>query len=467
MKFRTRLIKFYLVSAIISIMIIGIAILGSLEMYKTKTVKSQLTEQSNLIFSYIKQVFLFEKEGTTELSDQTAKLIAGNLSSGIGQVQIYDKKFRLQCNPVEIEKESSFNDDQYLKYILKPALSGKTVYKTKNKVVYYSVPIVYKTETIGVLVIIYKLDLLNVFLDNVLYILVVGAFAFFGLIIVISIYLSKKIVEPINQLVETTQRYAQRDFTLVELNRDDELGQLSKSINSMGSQLQEYISRQKQLISNVSHEIRTPLTAIKGYSEFLYDEIAGNPDTESALMHLNSETSRLEKLVNDLLNLSKLDSFQESFVFSKTNYSNLLKDTLEKQKVKADKNNIVILSSIKPDIFINADPEKIVQVVVNILDNAIKYSRSGGTIELLLNTQEEYAVLEVIDQGIGIPEEDLKNIFKRFHRASNTKGISGTGLGLSISKIIIDKHKGDIQIQSAVNSGTKVKLQIPVLEVSC
>lgn len=467
MKFRTRLIKFYLVTAIISMMVIGIAILGSLELYKTKTVKSQLIEQSNLIFSYIKQVFLFEEEGTTELSDQTAKMIANNLSTGLGKVQIYDKKLRLQCNPVEIEKESSFNDDQYLKYILKPALSGKTVYKTKNKVVYYSVPIVYKTEIIGVLVIVYKLDLLNEFLDKVLYILIVGAFAFFGLIIVISIYLSKKLVEPINQLVETTERYAQRDFTLVELNRDDELGQLSKSINSMGSQLQEYISRQKQLISNVSHEIRTPLTAIKGYSEFLYDEISGDPDTESALMHLKSETIRLEKLVNDLLNLSKLDSFQEAFVFSKTNYSNLLKDTLEKLKVKADKNNIEILPSIIPDIFINADPEKIVQVVVNILDNAIKYSHSGGIIELLLYIKGSYAVLEVKDQGIGIPEEDLRNVFKRFHRASNTKGISGTGLGLSISKIIIDKHKGDIQIQSTVNSGTKVKLQLPLFDAEC
>ena len=360
-------------------MVIEIANLGSrLELYKTKTVKSQLIEQSNLIFSYIKQVFLFEEEGTTELSDQTAKMIANNLSTGLGQVQIYDKKLRLQCNPVEIEKESSFNDDQYLKYILKPALSGKTVYKTKNKVVYYSVPIVYKTEIIGVLVIVYKLDLLNEFLDKVLYILIVGAFAS-SAIIVISIYLSRSIVEPINQFLLRQERYAQRDFTLVELNRDDELGQLSKSINSMGSQLQEYISRQKQLISNVSHEIRTPLTAIKGYSEFLYDEISGDPDTESALMHLKSETIRLEKLVNDLLNLSKLDSFQEAFVFSKTTLNSIFQRNQWKSKVKADKNNCIeILHPINRIYLLMLTLRLYTACCRNISGNSIKPPTQGG-----------------------------------------------------------------------------------------
>jgi signal transduction histidine kinase len=114
-----------------------------------------------------------------------------------------------------------------------------------------------------------------------LIILFAGAIVFCLLIVIISFYISKKIVKPIDQLVETTERYAKRDFTVLELNRNDELGRLSKSINSMGSQLYEYIGRQKQLISNISHEIRTPLTAIKGYSEFLYDEVSGDADTEA------------------------------------------------------------------------------------------------------------------------------------------------------------------------------------------
>lgn len=463
MKFRTRLIVFYLAAAIVSMVIIGTAAWGSLELYKKKTVESQLTEQSKLIFAYIKQVFLFQKASQTEINPDSAKIIAGNLSSGIGQVELYGKSLQLLCNPVEIEEESSYKPDEYKKVILKPALKGDKVFLTKNRVVYYSVPIINKGKTAGVLVIIYRLNLINEYLKNVLSILFVGAIAFCLLIVIISIYISKKMVKPINQLVETTERYAKRDFTVLELNRNDELGKLSKSINSMGSQLYEYIGRQKQFISNISHEIRTPLTAIKGYSEFLYDEIAGNPDTEAALTHLKSEAGRLEKLVSELLELARHDSFQESFVFVKTNFSNLLKDTIEKMENKATANKLTIDPIISPDVFINADPEKMVQVVVNILDNAIKYSHRGSIIDAEMFTENNNAIFIVRDCGIGIPKVDMKNIFERFYRASNTNGITGTGLGLAISNIIIEKHKGEIRIESTENKGTSVKIVLPLM----
>jgi len=383
MKFGTRLIIFYLATSIVSMLVIGIVIWGSLAIYKTKTIENQLTEQSKMIFAYIDQIFLFEKQGTKSLSRDNAKLVASNLSTGIGLVQVYDNDYKLICNPVEIEESSSYKKAEYKKLILEPAIRGEKVFNIKNRAVYYSVPLYNNSNKLGVLVIIYKLDLINEFLNKVLYILFIGAFIFCCLIIIISIYISKRMVKPINQLVQTTERYAQRDFTIVEMNREDELGQLSKSINSMGLQLQEYIGKQKQFISNVSHEIRTPLTAIKGYSEILYDEVAGNTETEAALTHLTSEASRLEKLVNELLNLSRIDSFQESFVFSRTNLSNLVLDTIGKLKNKASENKITINHSILPDLYINADAEKIVQVVINILDNAIKYSIRVKQLKLL------------------------------------------------------------------------------------
>jgi len=461
MKFRTRLIVFYLAAAIVSMIIIGAAAWGSLELYKKKTVESQLAEQSKLIFAYIKQVFLFQEASQTEINPDSAKIIAGNLSSGIGQVELYGKSLQLLCNPVEIEEESSYKPNEYKKIILEPALRGDKVFITKNNVVYYSAPFMNNRKTAGVLVIIYRLNLLNEYLKNVLVILFVGAIAFCILLVIISIYISKKIVKPIDQLVETTERYAKRDFTVLELNRNDELGKLSKSINSMGSQLYEYIGRQKQFISNISHEIRTPLTAIKGYSEFLYDEVSGDTDTEAALHHLKNEAERLEKLVSQLLDLSRHDSFQDSFVFVKTNFSNLLNDTIKRMENKAAGNKLRIESKISPDLFINADPEKIVQVVVNILDNAIKYSYQGSTIEAEMFPENNNAVFIVKNVGIGIPKEDMKNIFERFYRASNTNGITGTGLGLAISNIIIEKHKGEISIESIQNKGTLVKIIIP------
>jgi len=277
----------------------------------------------------------------------------------------------------------------------------------------------------------------------------------------ISIYIASKLTKPINRLAEAANNYANRIFTPVEIKGSDEISLLSRSFNAMGIQLQDYIQRQKQFVSNVSHELRTPLTAIKGYSELLAGEIGDRPDLKKAVFHLKNESDRLAKLVDEVLTLSRLETGREEFHLDRLNLSDLIKDTTEKMLLRAQKYEIKIVSDIKPEVYVRGDQEKLVQVIVNLLDNAFKYSPPGATVTLSLYKEKDEAILTVVDQGIGIPEKDRSKVFDRFYRAENARGISGTGLGLSIVKHIVDAHSGSIELTEGVEGGTAAIVRIP------
>lgn len=462
MKFGTRLVLYYSLTSMIVMLIVGIFVLKGIETYWINTVEQQLIEQNNTVQDYIKQVFLFDEQKSNELNEQNAKMVTANLSSGIGQLQIYNKNLHLLSGLVDVFEHPDFNMKEFQNNVLQPASSGEKVNYIQNNIYYFASPIEMDNKQIGILVINYKLDLLDIILNKVVFILCIGASAFCLIIILLSIIISRRVVVPIKKLVTTTDNYAKRDFNIVNINRSDELGQLSRSINDMGMQLKDHIDRQKQFISNVSHEIRTPLAAIKGYSEYLADEVMGDPDLEKAIYHLNNETARLTTLVNDFLQMSRLDSYQENFIFSKLNVSSILADTIEHMRGRASNHRIELDSQIKSDIFINGDKDKLVQVLVNLMDNCIKYSPDNSKANIKLSTKDKYAELTIADQGIGIPKEDLEKVFDRFYRASNVSGINGTGLGLAISREIIEKHNGEIKMDNIDKGGTEVKVIIPL-----
>ncbi|MGB3913551.1 MAG: HAMP domain-containing sensor histidine kinase, partial [Thermacetogeniaceae bacterium] len=308
---------------------------------------------------------------------------------------------------------------------------------------------------------IYPMSLLESLLSGVANILFIGAFIFAVLMTLISIYIASKLTKPINKLAAAANNYANRIFTPVKIKGSDEISLLSRSFNAMGIQLQDYIQRQKQFVSNVSHELRTPLTAIKGYSELLAGEIGDRPDLKKAVFHLKKESDRLAKLVEEVLTLSRLETGREEFHLDRLNLSDLIKETTEKMLLRAQKYEIKIVSDIKPEVYVRGDQEKLVQVIVNLLDNAFKYSPPGATVRVSLYKEKDEAILTVVDQGIGIPEEDRSKVFDRFYRAENARGISGTGLGLSIVKHIVDAHSGSIELTEGVEGGTAAIVRIP------
>lgn len=459
--FSTRLTLYYLTATLLSLALVGLAILKGIEHYGMAAVEKQLIEQSESAAVYVTQTLLLEKLGPDGLS-QIAVPVTNSLSAGNREVRIYDQRLNLLATGVDGVQQITGSQGQQQSKHLTPALQGNYAYLLQNNTVYFATPLELRGEIIGLLEFVYPLDFLNQVLSSSRNILYAGALGFGLLITLLSISIARKVVQPIRQLVAATNRFAQRDFTPVRLQRKDELGQLARSFTDMGSELQHYIQRQRQFVANVSHELRTPLTAIKGYSEYLIDEVKGRPDLEKAVYHLNNESARLHRLVNELLLLSRIDAGREDFQFSPLDLSQVIRQSLDKLQTRLAKYQINMRVQIQPAVMVSGDGEKLVQAMINLLDNSIKFSPPGGDVTVELATAQGMARLTVADRGVGIPPEDLERIFDRFYRAANARSVGGTGLGLAITKEIITAHGGTIQLRNRARGGTEAVVLLPL-----
>ena len=221
----------------------------------------------------------------------------------------------------------------------------------------------------------------------------------------------------------------------------------------------------REFVANVSHELRTPITVVKSYTETLMD--MGNHDEteEHMLKVINDETDRMTRLIRDLLALSRLDNNKEMQKLP-VNLPSLVSSVCERLSIEANERRQTIIRDIDENAgSILIDKDRIEQVLVNIVGNAIKYTKDSGTIEVGLRRDEENAYIRVKDNGIGIPKEDQERIFERFYRVdkARSRAMGGTGLGLAIAKEIVDAHGGKISLESYEGRGTTVIITLPYL----
>jgi len=462
MKFRRRLVLYYLIATLLSTFSVGFAVLRGIEVLSMGTIERHLLAQSRLAEIYISQVAFLDDPDADVLSVQSAQRIITNLGLILGSVRIYDTHKNLLAS-TDIGVKSALTERE-ISDLLSRASEGNYAYMVRNNQIHFASPLDLQGETFGLLEIIYPLNFLTTLLQGVTEIFLVGAIGFAVMMTLLSIYIAGRVTKPINQLVKATHNYARQDFTPVNIKSSDEIAQLCESFNSMGARLKEYIQQQKLFVSNVSHELKTPLTAIKGYSEYRKDEVENRPDLQKAVYHLNNEAERLTRLIDEILTLSRIDSDREKFSFGRVNFSQLVEETAEKMSVRVGKYDIRMKLETKPDIYVRGDSEKLVQVLVNLFDNAIKFSPKHSTVLIRLYKSSSMAVLTVTDQGIGIPPHQIPRVFERFYRADNAKAVSGTGLGLSIVKHIVDAHKGNIKLSSDGKSGTTATLELPIIK---
>lgn len=224
----------------------------------------------------------------------------------------------------------------------------------------------------------------------------------------------------------------------------------------------------REFVANVSHELRTPLTTIKSYVETLLDGALDDRETSNQFLEvIETETDRMTRLVKDLLQLSKMDYQQAEWKSEHVSLDNLIRELVKKISIEAKNKNQTLeyfMTSSVPDV--TADRDKIEQVLLNIISNAIKYTQEGGTISVYLGQVHSEAYVKVVDNGMGIPKKDLPRIFERFYRVdkARTREFGGTGLGLSIAKEIIEAHGGSIAIDSEIGKGTEVVINLPVAQ---
>ena len=300
-----------------------------------------------------------------------------------------------------------------------------------------------------------------------------GAVAAVIIALIVAYFVSRSITLPIRQMQETAQQIAKGDFgKRVRIKSRDELGELAKSFNTMADELQHQMENLRRMdrmrtdfVANVSHELKTPLTLIRGYIETLEDRAMDDKKAATKFISIIKEhADRLANIVNDLLSLSELELSDDSV--HKTEFD--LKEIIDEISLGfghalADKKQMLTVSSQGGDLTIRADHDKIEQVFVNLIDNAVKYTKESGCIELSLVELDREVCVTVQDNGIGIPREHRERIFERFYRVdkARSRDLGGTGLGLSIAKHIVLAHNGKISIESEFNKGTKISVILP------
>jgi signal transduction histidine kinase len=231
----------------------------------------------------------------------------------------------------------------------------------------------------------------------------------------------------------------------------------------MISRLEDALAHNRRFSADVSHELRTPLTILRGELEHVIQLRNVGPGVVESVGSALEEIERLAKIVESLLTISHLDSGGAGIEFNRFDLQELVKTTAEQMKLLADEKQITMGGDSSGPVYSLGDESRIKQVLVNLLDNAIKYSREGGHIVTSVRTDDNTAVLTVTDDGVGIPVDALPHIFERFYRAEEARprGSAGAGLGLSIVQAICRAHGGTVSVASTEGKGTTVQVRLP------
>ncbi|WP_298837023.1 sensor histidine kinase [Clostridium sp.] len=431
---------------------------SSITMLKQESYNSQLN-----IITYLDN----EKNiGLPEILKNMSPFIAKNLSDHY--------RFRIQL----YNKDGLVGDSEEYPIILENkdvtyALSGTKSYiikKIENKqYILFSSPLYFEGETIGCFRYIYPLDKeIGLVKNTSVTMLLIGLLALF-LSIFLSNVFSRKIVSPIVSLKRASQKVANGDFTnIIEIDTTDEIKDLADSFNLMSININNSIlklkdekANQKRFLDNVTHELKTPITSIIGYADLL-PRVKNDKDKSQCLDYIQKGGHRLLCLVEELLNLSKLNKEDFQMEVAQTNLKVVIEESLLILRPRLEKYNIFIETRLF-DHFIWIDKQKTEQVFLNIFDNAVKYS-DCTSIVIKMFLGHESLIVSITDNGCGIPKEHLKKVFEPFYTANKRlqNQYGGMGLGLAICMEIMKKQQGDICISS--DNGTKAELFFKLLQ---
>lgn len=328
-----------------------------------------------------------------------------------------------------------------------------------------AVPIIKNREITGVVYIATSakevMDFINEVLKNLIFISV-----FLSILIgVLSAVFAGIITEPIERLTKFIGTISKSGhIPKIDINRNDEIGQLSDAFNQMSDKLNELDEKKKSFLANASHEFKTPLSTIK----LLSDSIIQMENTDVILIKeflqdINCEVERLNLITEGLLSLTKLEILENDVKKRRININELINKITDSLKMVADFKNIQIVFDQTEIFHIITDYDKLWQVIYNIVDNGVKYTKKGGQIEIKILGDEAVTKIIISDNGIGIPKEDLPKIFDKFYRVDKARAreTGGTGLGLSIAYSAITLLGGQINVNSIEGEGTEFTIILP------
>jgi two-component system OmpR family sensor kinase len=352
-------------------------------------------------------------------------------------------------------------DDEILANNLKGKPSFKTVMIDNTPLRIYSAPILLREKVLGAVQVGQSLKEIENTLRYVLVFLVSGTIGVLIVAAIVGAFLARKALHPIEEInqaanhIVSVQDLKQR---LPISHTNDEITRLTETINNMLQRLDNFFQAQVRLSADVSHELRTPLTAIRGNVDLLRRGAASNPDElNEALAVIDGELDRMSRIVVDLLLLSQADAGL-SLRMQQVELDTIILDVYRQAQVMA--NGVNIQLGHEDQALIQGDPDRLKQLLLNLVTNAIKHTPAGGKVTLSLYREPEWVRVIIADTGRGIASTDLPHIFERFYRTENN-GQAGSGLGLSIAQWIAQAHGGQITVTSELGKGSVFTLWLP------
>ena len=344
---------------------------------------------------------------------------------------------------------------------------GVAIYRTDSSEMVMAVCclVPYAAEDVAAMRLVTSLTLVQNQLKNVFLISIVVVITILGFTVASGLYFVRSIVVPLGQVERTAASIARGELDVrlpVTGDARDEVDRLRGTINRMAEGLEETEKMKNEFISSVSHELRTPLTSIRGWVETL--RTLDDPEDENyrkGLEIINNETARLYNMVEELLDFSRLQNGRLKMSCHPLDLVAELTDAVLFCEARIQREGL-LLSYSEPEemIPVYADPNRLRQVFINILDNAIKYSAPGGRITVKIWQGEYKVFIEIIDQGRGIPPEDLENVKTKFYKGSNS--VRGSGIGLALVDSIMTALDGTLDLKSTLGRGTVVTLGLPI-----
>lgn len=459
-KIGKRLVKSFLIIILITISIIDIFLLFAFSFYYYNNISKELVSRMELSLEIYKRDY--SDKSLEDLIYEDNDIFLSNTNA---EVQILDKEGnllldsigRLASNPIRTSDVLAAEKGEIKSWRGEDSQTGESIMSVSGPIKNNS------GETMGYLRFISSLEEANsAILKAVISLLI---FTLFVALVttMFSLLISKSIVRPILELTEVANTMLKGNYEeKAKVFEDDEIGELAKTLNAMSDEIINKDRIKNDFISSISHELRTPLTSIKGWAVVLKDAKEDEKDLiEDGLNIIENEADRLAKMVEELLDFSRYISGRITLDKEVFDITQTCLDISKQMKPRAKSNNIELITELpKESILINADENRIKQLLINLLDNAIKFTSDKGWVKFQMLEEDNFVQIMVSDNGMGMTKEELAHVKEKFYKGKHSK--SHSGIGLSISDEITKLHNGNLEIFSEENIGTTVKVSLPI-----
>ena len=457
---KSRLVKSFSIVIFITILVLDILLITFVRKYYYDNMNDLLKNQLQITTNFYKKYF-----NLYSLEENIYDSLDSFWEQTDAQIQIYDNTGSMLMDSIGVVEDN-------VKYMdVQKSLQGEKNNRWIGNVSYYdykvmalSTPIESDGKVIGVMRLVVSLEAVDKGISNIIVFFLIISITVLIFSILVSTILAKNIVVPIKKLTIVAEEMAGGDLGVrSDTNSKDEIGKLAKTLDYMAEEIQKREQLKNEFISSISHELRTPLTAIKGWVITLDDSQTDKDTLKMGLNIIEKETDRLVNMVEELLDFSRLSSGKMTLNKKEVSIkaiSDYIDVYMSARARRENKRLNINLDSENKKIYVDID--RIKQVLINLLDNAFKFTEAEGTISISFSSVEGSLKIIVQDDGCGISEEDLPRVKEKFYKGKNAK--SKNGIGLSICDEIVKLHDGEIFIESEEGKGTLVTVILPVIK---